>query len=231
MAGVPLIPPFWVLGTDTEVGKTRITTLFTLILQDRGHRVAVTKPLASGCHLVEDELVNADTETLRSLTGQTAREVTPWALSLPTGPWSAARHDGQELSAQKIAAHAQSLESTDTVLIGEGIGGICVPLNDDETFLDVVRLTGWPAVLVVGLKLGCINHTLLTMEVLQAAQIPVSGVVLNEFEAEVDSDVRESSFAEIRSRIPGLAHVPHAPALPTALGSAMEALDAMVWPR
>jgi dethiobiotin synthetase len=210
---------FWVCGTDTNIGKTYVTSLLALYLQAQDKPFALSKPVASGEMEIAGDFYNEDVEALKSIVvgSQTSQEICPWQLSKPMGPWSAATEDGLSLSAQEISDHVLALEKKHKMVIAETVGGLLVPLNEKETFLDAVKLSHWPVVLVVGLKLGCINHCLMSLNTLENRGIEVKAVFLNHFEEGISKDVYESSKREISSRFSKIIELQHKSSYPMAL--------------
>jgi len=172
---------YFILGTDTDCGKTYVTCAFMRYLQANNHTVMALKPVASGCHEeVTGHLKSDDAQRLQSCNDDPATNICPWPLRLPVSPHLAAKADGVSLSATSVAAFCidPKWHAFDYVLI-EGAGGLMVPLNAQETWIDVLKQTAIPVILVVGMRLGCINHALLTQSVLDAHQIPCAGWIAN----------------------------------------------------
>jgi dethiobiotin synthetase len=174
--------PYFIIGTDTDCGKTYVTVRLMEYLSERSKKVKALKPVASGCYLQDGQLINDDCVSLKSFdsSNDLAQDLCPWALRLPIAPHLAAKHDDVSLSAKNIASFCtrSSLKAYDVVLI-EGAGGLLVPLNDNETWVDVIKAVKIPVILVVGMRLGCINHALLTVSALNMHEIPCLGWVAN----------------------------------------------------
>ena len=211
---------FWVLGTDTGIGKTYVTSLLALYRQAQSKPFSVCKPVACGTYDLMGDMINEDVEGLKAIvTGhQTEDEICPWLLSQPLAPWTAAQHDGVSLSAEDIAAHVKKLHHTFGMVIAEGAGGVAVPLNGSESYLDAVQRSSFPVVLVVGMKLGCINHCLLSIEALKKRGIEIKAVILNKYIKELPEDVYESSKREISHHCSKIVEIPHISSYPMALG-------------
>lgn len=163
----PLWPPaFIVTGTDTDVGKTIVSSLLTL-----GLGGAYWKPIQSGLEPM------TDTERVQSLTGLDSSHFYPevYRLSQPLSPHAAAAIDGVEIDLEQIQLPAFSKPH----LIVEGAGGLLVPLNDRYFMVDLFYKLKLPVCLVARSTLGTLNHTLLSLRQLRAANIPVLGVILN----------------------------------------------------
>lgn len=167
---------YFVVGTDTDCGKTYITSR---LAQYFPHAAAI-KPVASGCTVHGQELLSADALQLQQAVHLSLSLINPWRFKQPVSPHIAAQEEGARLCAQEIADYCLNLPLEDvTRLFIEGAGGLLVPLNEKETWLDFLKETGFPVILVVGMKLGCINHALLTSAVLQFYEIPCLGWVAN----------------------------------------------------
>jgi len=175
---------YFVAGTDTGVGKTLVTTALLRTAQAHGLRARGLKPVAAGCERAAQGLVNDDALLLLEYSGAARLaygQVNPVALEPPIAPHIAAAEVGLRLSAAELARHVRELAAAggaDVTLV-EGAGGWYVPLNERETMADLARLAGWPVILVVGLRLGCLSHALLTVEAIRAAGLVLAGWVAN----------------------------------------------------
>ncbi|MGE4158881.1 MAG: dethiobiotin synthase [Planctomycetota bacterium] len=225
-----MIPSLYVLGTDTNVGKTRVASLLLLLASEQG-QVGACKPVATGASWVMDSLVSPDTEALRAAAGgrQSSREVTPFIFEPPLAAWTAARRVGSTLSARDLAASVTDVARRRGRVIAEGAGGVHVPLNETETQLDAVVSSGLPVVLVAAARLGCINQTLLSLEALKVRGVRVPLVYLNICDPQADTEVVASSLEEISSRVQPVALLPFAASLPAAVGGLRGALAGLGW--
>ncbi len=173
---------YFIVGTDTGCGKTYVTCKLMQHLQNIGHTVRAIKPVASGCNMVADKLVNEDVDNIlqHDLTGANYADVCGWLFREPIAPHIAANDENVKLQASEIAKFCKrkELDNFDYVII-EGAGGLMVPLNSQETWLDLLHILQIPVIVVVGMRLGCINHALLTMEVLNTHSIKSAGWVAN----------------------------------------------------
>lgn len=173
---------YFILGTDTAVGKTYVTSQIMQTLQKQGYTVRALKPVASGCELVDNKLINDDVQSIlrHDLTNASLSDICGWLFRDPIAPHIAASDANVDLRAKEIAEFCQNpeLEKFDYVLI-EGAGGLIVPLNSTETWLDLLNILQIPVIIVVGMRLGCINHTLLTIDVLQNRSIKIAGWIAN----------------------------------------------------
>jgi len=164
--------PIFVTGTDTDVGKTRVTAALAAALVARGRHPTIVKAVQTGLA----PGVPGDAAEAAALAGCAALELARFRLA--ADPWAAALAEGATpLDAASLAARIADVASPAIV---EGAGGAAVPINAHETLTTVAARAACVAVVVTGLRLGCISHTLLTLAYLAAHQAPVSGVVLVE---------------------------------------------------
>jgi len=176
---------WFVTGTDTEIGKTLISTALVTALVRQGLRVAAMKPIAAGVTLVKDgghEVGrNEDVDLLAAAANVKlpAELAVPYLLREPAAPHIAAKLMGVEMNIAHIArCYAQVAARADAVVV-EGVGGFCVPLSDAEDTADLARELDLPVIMVVGLRLGCISHALLTAEAIAARGLKLAGWVAN----------------------------------------------------
>lgn len=174
---------YFVTGTDTGVGKTAVAAGLLALAGQAGRRTLAIKPVASGCEVTSEGLRNEDALHLQaSITESMSYEqINPVALEPAIAPHVAAQQAGKRLSAERLAGFCRGvmMQPGDVMLI-EGAGGWRVPLNDRETYADVPRLLGVPVILVVGLRLGCINHALLSAEGVRHDGLRLAGWVANQ---------------------------------------------------
>ncbi|CEK10719.1 dethiobiotin synthase [Legionella hackeliae] len=170
---------FFITGTDTDCGKTYVTCQLIDYFKQFGKTLAV-KPVASGCIDNNGQLLSEDVLHLEKHNRTLEYPINRWRFRAPISPHLAAKKEGQQLLVHDIARFCsqEHYQKFDYLLI-EGAGGLLVPLNDDETWLDFLKLTQFPVILVVGMKLGCLNHALLTSLVLQSNKIPFCGWIAN----------------------------------------------------
>jgi dethiobiotin synthetase len=160
----------FVTGTDTGIGKTLASCTLLHALRAQGLRAVGMKPLASGCDSTPDGLRNEDALALLAASDPQPAyaDVNPYALPLPLAPELAARDAGIEVAlAPMLAAHARLAAQADAVVV-EGVGGWAAPLSANLDQADLVRALDLPVVLVVGLRLGCLNHAYLSARAIQA---------------------------------------------------------------
>jgi dethiobiotin synthetase len=203
---------FFVTGTDTGVGKTTATLTLIAACNSRGLRTAALKPVATGCRATPPGLRNDDAEQLRNLaTVPLAYDViNPYAFEPPIAPHIAAKLAQRAIDLNYIdAAFAQAAALADVVFV-EGVGGWQVPLNERQTVADLAQALGIPVVLVVGLRLGCLNHALLTAESIERRGIALAGWIANHcddaftYATENIATLREKIPAPLLGEIPWL---------------------------
>ena len=174
--------PYFVTGTDTEIGKTFVAAALLRIARERGLRCAALKPVAAGCAVVDGNGVNDDAVQLIAASGTDLDygTVNPIALEPAIAPHIAAAQAGMTLSAGDLSRHCLDALADDIdFAIVEGAGGWLVPLNATETLADVCLGIGARPILVVGMKLGCLNHAFLTAHAIARAGGELAGWVAN----------------------------------------------------
>ena len=175
---------FFITGTDTGVGKTFVAWQLLHAAQQCGLRTLGLKPLAAGAEKMDGEWRNEDAVLLQE--AATVKlpyaSINPFCFELAAAPHLAAKKTGATLSAKTIAQNVRKVldESEFDYCVIEGAGGWRVPLNDTETMTDVVKLLQIPVILVVGMKLGCINHAVLTVEAIKADGLTLHGWIAND---------------------------------------------------
>jgi dethiobiotin synthetase len=168
---------FFVTGTDTGIGKTVASCTLLHALRAQGLRAVGMKPLASGCEATPEGLRNEDALALQAASDPRPlyEDVNPYALPNPLAPELAAGDAGIEVAlAPMLAAHARLAAQADVVVV-EGVGGWAAPLSTDLHQADLVRALELPVVLVVGLRLGCLNHAYLSVRAIQADGCRLAG--------------------------------------------------------
>ncbi|MCR8913607.1 dethiobiotin synthase [Marinobacter panjinensis] len=173
---------YFVTGTDTGVGKTMISAAILEAAASLGKRTLAMKPIASGCDETPEGLRNEDALILMEAMSEPLGydQVNPIALKPAIAPHVAAAQAGRTVTAERLVGFCRGLQMrpADLLLI-EGAGGWRVPLNDRETYAAVPGVLQMPVIMVVPLKLGCINHALLTAEAVRRDGLTVAGWVAN----------------------------------------------------
>ena len=194
---------WFVTGTDTDIGKTLVASALTHACAARGLRTAAMKPVAAGAMLRDGALHNDDVERLAAVdsAGLPRAWTTPYLLREPASPHIAAAMEGVKIEpAHLLDCYRRVARAADAVVV-EGVGGFRAPLSDDFDSADFAQLLALPVVLVVGLRLGCISHALLTAEAIAARGLALAGWVANEIDAAMPH--LEENIAALSTRLPG----------------------------
>jgi dethiobiotin synthetase len=177
----PTRPGLFVTATDTEVGKTVVACAIAAVLRRGGTRVGVSKPIASGCRLDREGLVNEDAEALAHFADcrEPLEVINPVRYRDPLAPAVAAERTGRPVDEGAIADSLRRIEADSEMMIVEGIGGLLVPLDEQRTVLDLARDLGYPVLVVTRPDLGTLNHTAMTCALIRDAGLPLAGLVIN----------------------------------------------------
>lgn len=199
---------YFVTGTDTGVGKTLISCALLFALAAQGKRVAGFKPVAAGCN---EDGHNEDANALRAASGMPLSYVqtNPYCFHHAVAPHIAARHSGVRIELSRILTSYRELAGQADEVIVEGAGGFLVPLNEQQNSADLAKGLNLPVIVVVGMRLGCINHALLTLRAIADYQLECAGWVANVLDA--DMGALQENIEALRERIaaPLLGVVPH----------------------
>ena len=169
---------YFITGTDTNVGKTLISCALLHAFAAQGLRVAGMKPVAAGC---DEQDMNEDVRQLRAASNvlATRGQVNPYCFVHAVAPHLAAQFVGIKINLARIVASCLELTGQADVVIVEGVGGFRVPLNDKQDGADMAKQLNLPIILVVGMRLGCMNHAQLTVESIAACGLKLAGWVAN----------------------------------------------------
>ena len=206
---------FFVTGTDTNVGKTLISCALLRGFAGQGLRVVGMKPVAAGC---DDDGMNEDVRLL-SAAGNvlaTRGQINPYCFYHPVAPHLAARFVGIRIDLERILESCRELSGQSDMVVVEGAGGFRVPLNDQQDSADLAELLGFPIVLVVGMRLGCINHALLTVDSIVARGLKLAGWVANCVDGQMAMLPENIAALQLRIAAPLLGVVPHYQTVPDA---------------
>ncbi|MBX4180955.1 dethiobiotin synthase [Sodalis sp. CWE] len=176
-----MVKRFFITGTDTNIGKTVAACALLQSAVKRGHRAVGYKPVASGCSLTQYGTVSHDALALMS-SGNVAinyHQINPFAFIMPTSPHVASRYTGRVIEKTTLSSGLRKLENSADWIIIEGAGGWFTPLGVKFTYADWVLSEQLPVIMVVGIKLGCINHALLTALAIQQAHLLLVGWIAN----------------------------------------------------
>lgn len=177
---------YFITGTDTDCGKTYVSCRLLAHWRDKNLQAQALKPVASGCVWQQGQWHSEDVLQLQAHNASPELAINRWQYDIAGAPHLLAEKAGERLSAKDINAFCQQPQfaSFDKLLV-EGAGGLMMPLNLQETWLDFLRLSGMPVIFVVGLRLGCISHALLSEAVLRQEGISCLGWIANKLKPEL----------------------------------------------
>jgi dethiobiotin synthetase len=169
---------FFVTGTDTNVGKTIISSGLAAVLKEKMIDVGVFKPLLSG---ISREDPASDTSLLKQLskTSLSYEEITPFAFKEPLAPYVAGKLEGKNVTIEEVLSHWEKIRRKHEFFIVEGAGGISVPLGKRFLVSDLIKAMQLPLVIVARPNLGTVNHLFLTVQYAKSLGLPIAGVVIN----------------------------------------------------
>lgn len=194
----------FITGTDTDVGKTWVSSLIAAQLKREGHSVGVYKPVASGCIFDGQQIVSEDAVALWESAGRpmSLDMVCPQRFRAPVAPHLAAQAEGQRLDASLARSALEHWHDACDIMIVEGAGGLMSPLDDDEYIADLALDFGYPVVVVASNTVGAINQTLQTLITAECFRdgLPIAGVVINDLQAEGADPTMETNMQQIANR-------------------------------
>lgn len=197
---------YFVTGTDTGVGKTYASCALLRAAQKAGKSTLGLKPVAAGCEEVNGRLENEDAQALMAAMSVSLsyEQVNPVALPAATSPHIAAAEASRQVSVSRLLGFVRgAMMSRPDFAIVEGAGGWRVPLNHRETLADLAKQLEYPVILVVGMKLGCINHALLTAEAVMRDGLQLVGWIANQPDPG-KMDYYEEYLESLKQRLPGV---------------------------
>ncbi len=202
---------FCIVGTDTEMGKTYASCQLLRYLSRQGLNVTALKPIASGLSDSPQGLINDDVFKLAEASSETLtfEQRNAFAFKEPIAPHIAANREGIDLTVQRVHCATQATIKScraDVVLI-EGVGGIMTPLNETETYVDLLAVWQYPIVLIVGMKLGCLNHAMLTVNAL--AKLNLVGWIANCLEPTMMAYQDNLAYLTANLPVPLLSVIPY----------------------
>lgn len=202
----------FIAGTDTGVGKTLVACAMLRGLSAIGLRVTGMKPVAAGARCIRGAWHNEDVAQLRAAgnVDSPPHWVNPYCFAPAIAPHIAAKEAGRVISIARIAGNYACLARRADVVVVEGAGGLLVPLGFRHVVADIPLRLGLPVVLVVGMRLGCLNHALLSAEALRSRGLVFAGWVANDIDAGMSR--REQNLDALRKRLPAplLGRIRHA---------------------
>ncbi|MGF1805595.1 dethiobiotin synthase [Aliivibrio sifiae] len=210
-----MIDAFFVAGTDTDVGKTVSSKAILDALNMKGLNTAAYKPVAAGSEDKGEGVQNSDAIHLRSVANVelSYEEVNPYALLLPSSPHIAAEAEGVVIDYSVLSQGLAALKAKSDVVLVEGAGGWRVPVSKDDCLSTWVKQEKLPVVLVVGIKLGCLSHAMLTAEAIQHDGLEIIGWVANRVNPGTEHYAEIIAMLEDKMPSPKLGEIPYMPSV------------------
>ena len=202
---------YFVTGTDTGIGKTWTSLALMQYFQQQGKKVVGMKPVAAGCEMLEGQLKNEDALQLQAQSSVDIPYdlINPYAFSLPVSPHIAASKEGKRVEIAHIQQAYLKLEALADVVIVEGVGGWMVPLNEKEDVSHLAEQLNLPIIVVVGMRLGCINQAKLTFSAIERLGLHCEGWIASCVEKNMDELEANIETLEAFSDMPLLATFPY----------------------
>ena len=199
---------YFITGTDTDVGKTVVTACLATLFKSQGMDVGVMKPIETGVDPECSSTANSDAKFLMEITGNTDQEeeVCPCRLKIPASPHQAAQMAGKKIQTSTLLKKFKILQSRHDMMLVEGVGGLLVPITPSYDISDLAHEIDLPLIIVSRLRIGTLNHTLLTINAARQKGLKIKGVILNNQEGRGLSDIEEQQGKLIKelSEIPTL---------------------------
>ncbi|WMS89176.1 dethiobiotin synthase [Pleionea litopenaei] len=175
---------YFITGTDTEVGKTFVTTRLIKYLNQHGTVAMGFKPIAAGAEWIDQQWQNDDARAIMAVNPvqQEYASINPFCFEQPIAPHLAAERPPSVIEVVETVNRSLAQQQDIQVALIEGAGGFLVPLNESESFADLIKPLNAKVILVVGMRLGCISHALLTFEAIQSRGLDVVGWVANQID-------------------------------------------------
>lgn len=172
---------FFITGSDTEIGKTFVSSLLIQLLVEEGLDVIGMKPIASGANIIDGIFKNEDALSLIKASNVSAdyQNINPYVFEPAIAPHLAAEESNVEIDLDVIKTNFELLQKKTDVVVVEGVGGWYAPLSLNTTVADLAEAVQLPIIIVVGLRLGCMNHALLTVQAIRQSGLPIAGWVAN----------------------------------------------------
>lgn len=195
---------FFITGTDTGIGKTYVACRLIRQYVAQGYRVVGMKPVAAGCDLIDGQWVNEDVCLLTEASNVDAplHLVNPYCFRAPIAPHIAAEQEHVDIQLDVIVQAYQALAELADIVVVEGAGGLLVPLNAEITIAELIKALGIPVVFVIGMRLGCINHALLSLEVMQSRSLLIDSWVANPIDPNMQC--YQENMATLRHKLQGI---------------------------
>ncbi|MDH5633401.1 MAG: dethiobiotin synthase [Gammaproteobacteria bacterium] len=201
---------YFVAGTDTGVGKTLVSAALVRAFADGGRRVVGLKPVASGSDPTPAGLRNADALALMAEASVELPYdvVNPYVFEPAIAPHLAAAEKNLSIDAQNITRIVDNVREQVDIVVVEGVGGWHVPLNRQQDTADLAVMLGLPVILVVGMRLGCLNHAVLTANAIAAVGLPLVGWIANSIDPQFERFAQNLDELQTRIAAPLLGTIP-----------------------
>lgn len=221
---------YFITGTDTGVGKTLVSCALLYAFAAQGKSVVGMKPVAAGCEPTPHGLACEDVANLVAASNMSAPHhlVNPYAFQPPIAPHLAAAQAGIAIELEPLRTACAALRVLAEVVIVEGVGGWRVPLNPREDTADLARQLGLPVILVVGMRLGCLSHALLTAQAIEASGLKLAGWVANHIDPLMPAFDDNLCALQARLAAPLLGVVPYAAQPDAVLAAEYLGLDKLI---
>ncbi len=202
---------FFITGTDTDIGKTTAALALMRNLKLKGYSVGAFKPVAAGCHKTAAGLRNDDALKLQALCSANVDYtlLNPYVYKASIAPHIAAEQTRHPIDINYIKQCYENIRSLADYMIVEGAGGWLVPINRQQSMADVAKALNIPVVVVVGMKLGCINHSLLTFDAIKQHDCQIVGWIANTLVPDMDNFTENLDFLKHKLSAPLLATIPY----------------------
>ncbi|NBQ67858.1 MAG: dethiobiotin synthase [Nitrosomonadaceae bacterium] len=197
---------YFVTGTDTGIGKTTVSCALLHAFAAQGHKVIGMKPIAAGVE--NGKWLDVEQLLAASNVNVTRQQINPYAFAPPISPHLAAQQAGREIDLTLIQQAYQTLSAQADRVVVEGAGGFLVPVNQHQTGADLAQALNLPVILVVGMRLGCLNHALLTTQAIKTAGLTLAGWVANCIDPQMLAVAENIATLEQRLNGPLLGVVP-----------------------
>ncbi|GAK84381.1 dethiobiotin synthetase [Vibrio ponticus] len=210
-----MIDAFFIAGTDTDVGKTVASKAILNALKERGLNTIGYKPVAAGSEKTEQGMRNSDALYLQAAaTVEVAYDdVNPYALELPASPHIAAKREDVVIDYNVLSDKLEQHKQNSDIVLVEGAGGWRVPVSDTDCLSSWVQREDLPVVLVVGIKLGCLSHALLTLDAIKADGLKVAGWVANRINPGTEHYAEIIEMLEQKIDAPKIGEIPYVPSV------------------
>jgi dethiobiotin synthetase len=226
-------PAYFITGTDTEIGKTLVSSAMLHALAQTGVRAAGMKPVAAGAELRDGAWHNEDADRIAAAANVAVPPelATPYLLREPAAPHIVAAEEGVQIDLAHIRACYDRVAAMADAIVVEGVGGFRVPLSRNMDTADLAQQLGLPVIMVVGLRLGCLNHALLTAEAIAARGLTLAGWVANVVDLGMSHGMDNIEALTERLPAPLLGCVPRLPApLAAAAAAHLDFSSLPGWP-